>query len=216
VSIESRAADWIAAFFGPRGPTAQSATPAAQLRASDADRERVVVVLGDAAADGRLTFVEHEERMERAYAARTLGELAVLTEDLLPQDGQPFRMDAKPVVALFRTEKRDGRWVVPSQVPVTSLGGKVTMDLCDAILQSRHVVVRLSVMAGTVILTVPEGVRFTLAPDARVKSFKNEVRLPPGATTYAPEAPVIELAGFVFGGKVIARSPKRPRKRFFG
>ena len=52
------------------------------LRASDADRERVVAVLAEAAADGRLTLDEHTERVHRAYRARTLGELARLTEDL--------------------------------------------------------------------------------------------------------------------------------------
>ena len=186
------------------------------LRASDDDRERIITVLADAVTDGRLTPLEHEERVERVWAARTLGELAALTVDLLPPESQPFRMDARPVTAFFRTETREGRWVVPSCVPVTSLGGKVTMDLCEALLQSRHVVVQLAVMGGTVTLTVPEGVRIVTAPDARVRSFRNEVRLPPGATDYAPDAPVIELAGFVFGGKVVARSPKRPRRGLFG
>ncbi|GGO08901.1 hypothetical protein GCM10010116_18090 [Microbispora rosea subsp. aerata] len=204
---------WISAFLSPRTPDTPDPS---QMRASDADRERIVAVLTDAAGDGRLTLAEHEERMERVWAARTLGELAELTADLLPPENQPFVMDTRPVTAFFRTETRGGRWVVPSQVPVTSLGGTVTMDLCDALLQSRHVVVQLAVMAGTVNLTVPEGVRIVTAPDARVRSFKNEVRLPPGATDFAPDAPVIELAGFVFGGRVVARSPKRPRRRLFG
>lgn len=204
---------WISAFLSPRTPDTPDPS---QMRASDADRERIVAVLTDAASDGRLTLAEHEERMERVWAARTLGELAELTADLLPPENQPFVMDTRPVTAFFRTETRGGRWVVPSQVPVTSLGGTVTMDLCDALLQSRHVVVQLAVMAGTVNLTVPEGVRIVTAPDARVRSFKNEVRLPPGATDFAPDAPVIELAGFVFGGRVVARSPKRPRRRLFG
>ncbi len=204
---------WISAFLSPR--TADTPDPSL-LRASDADRERIVAVLADAVTDGRLTPIEHEERIERVWAARTLGELAELTVDLLPPESQPFRMDSRPVTAFFRTETRGGRWVVPSQVPVTSLGGTVSMDLCEALLQSRHVVVQLAVMAGTVNLMVPEGVRIVTAPDARVRSFRNEVRLPPGATDFAPDAPVIELAGFVFGGKVVARSPKRPRRRLFG
>nr|WP_229805716.1 DUF1707 domain-containing protein [Microbispora rosea] len=212
-SSESSAVKWISAFLSPRTPDTPDPS---QMRASDADRERIVAVLTDAAGDGRLTLAEHEERMERVWAARTLGELAELTADLLPPENQPFVMDTRPVTAFFRTETRGGRWVVPSQVPVTSLGGTVTMDLCDALLQSRHVVVQLAVMAGTVNLTVPEGVRIVTAPDARVRSFKNEVRLPPGATDFAPDAPVIELAGFVFGGRVVARSPKRPRRRLFG
>lgn len=212
VSTESKWLSAVSAFLAPRAPDAPGA---AELRASDADRERVIKVLADAVTDGRLTPPEHEERVERAYTARTLGELAALTTDLLPPESQPFNMDGRPVTAFFRTESRAGRWVVPSQVPVTSLGGRVTMDLCEALLQSRRVVVQLAVMAGTVTLIVPEGVRIVTAPSARVGSLRNEVRLPPGAAGYGPDAPVIELAGFVFGGKVIARSPRRPRKGLF-
>ncbi|WP_245647072.1 DUF1707 SHOCT-like domain-containing protein [Microtetraspora niveoalba] len=214
MSFESRASNWISAFLGS-GPSGATGPSPSELRASDADREQVIDLLREAAGDGRLSMTEHEERVERAYAARTLGELVGLTADLVPPDRQPFLMDGRPVVALFRTENRAGRWVVPSEVPVTSLGGRVTMDLCEALLQSRHVVVRLSVMAGTVTLVVPEGVRVVSGPDARIKSFQDEVRLPPGATGFAPDAPVIELAGFVYGGKVIARSPKRPKKGLF-
>lgn len=179
------------------------------------DRERVIVVLVDAVADGRLTPSEHEERVRQAYSARTLGELAALTADLLPPESQPFQMDDRPVLAFFRAEHRTGRWVVPSHVPVTSVGGRVTMDLCDALLQSRRVVVQLAVMAGTVTLIVPAGVRVVTSPSARVRSLHNEVRLPPGVTALPPDAPVIELSGFVYGGKVIAKSPKPPRKGLF-
>ncbi|WP_433416338.1 DUF1707 SHOCT-like domain-containing protein [Microtetraspora malaysiensis] len=217
MSFESRASNFISAFLGsgPSGATGPAGTSPSELRASDADREQVIGILRDALTDGRLTLTEHEERVERAYTARTLGELVGLTADLVPPERQPFLMDGRPVVALFRTENRGGRWVVPSEVPVTSLGGRVTMDLCEALLQSRHVVVRLAVMAGTVTLVVPEGVRVVSAPDARIKTFHDEVRLPPGATDHAPDAPVIELVGFVYGGKVIARSPKRPKKGLF-
>ena len=169
----------------------------------------------DDVSDGRLTLEEHTERMERAYAARTLGELAELTADLVPPEKRPFLLDDRPVTAFFRSETRGGRWVVPTQVPVTALGGKVTMDLCDALLRSRHVVVRLAVLMGTVTLIVPEGLRIVTAPGAHITSFKNEVRPPRGAEGFPPDGPVIELAGFVFGGRVVARSPRRPRKGLF-
>ena len=52
------------------------------MRASDADRDRVVDVLRVAVGDGRLTVAELDERLEAALSARTLGELAVLTADL--------------------------------------------------------------------------------------------------------------------------------------
>lgn len=56
----------------------------ADLRASDADRERFVQALGRHHADGRLTAEELAERTERAYAARTYGDLDALATDLPP------------------------------------------------------------------------------------------------------------------------------------
>jgi Domain of unknown function (DUF1707)/Domain of unknown function (DUF4190) len=54
----------------------------ANMRAASADRERAVDVLKAGFAEGRLTQEEYTDRMGRAYAARTYGELAVLTADL--------------------------------------------------------------------------------------------------------------------------------------
>lgn len=54
----------------------------AELRASHADRHRVVDVLRIAAGDGLLTADELDERLEAALSARTVSELAALTADL--------------------------------------------------------------------------------------------------------------------------------------
>jgi hypothetical protein len=52
------------------------------MRASTADRERVVDVLKAAFAEGRLTQDEFEERAGQAFSARTYADLAALTADL--------------------------------------------------------------------------------------------------------------------------------------
>jgi hypothetical protein len=52
------------------------------IRASDADRERVVGLLQQYSAEGRITSEEFDERMAAAYAAKTMGALAELTTDL--------------------------------------------------------------------------------------------------------------------------------------
>ncbi|WP_392508793.1 DUF1707 domain-containing protein [Naumannella halotolerans] len=52
------------------------------FRASDADRDAVLGVLGEALANGRLTTEEFDERQNRALAARLLGDLPPLIEDL--------------------------------------------------------------------------------------------------------------------------------------
>jgi hypothetical protein len=53
-----------------------------ELRASDADRERVAEQLRAAAGEGRLSADELEARLEQAFSARTEGELEPLTADL--------------------------------------------------------------------------------------------------------------------------------------
>jgi hypothetical protein len=55
---------------------------AVSLRASDADRERVVRFLQGQLVAGRLTAHEFEERIEHAYAAATVDALQELTSDL--------------------------------------------------------------------------------------------------------------------------------------
>jgi hypothetical protein len=56
--------------------------PEPHLRASDTDRTAVATVLGRHMADGRLTVAEYDERVARAYAAQTYGDLTELTADL--------------------------------------------------------------------------------------------------------------------------------------
>jgi hypothetical protein len=53
-----------------------------QMRASDADRERLVEQLREHHAAGRLTLEEFDDRMAKAYSSRTYGELRTLTRDL--------------------------------------------------------------------------------------------------------------------------------------
>ena len=60
----------------------QGGVPDPNVRASDADRERIVEQLRQHTAEGRLTMDEFDQRMSAAYAARTYGELAELTRDL--------------------------------------------------------------------------------------------------------------------------------------
>jgi len=57
-----------------------------QLRAGDEDRDRVVGVLREAFAEGRLDQAEFEDRLGRAQIAKTYADLAPLTADLPPSD----------------------------------------------------------------------------------------------------------------------------------
>ncbi len=61
---------------------------ASPMLASHADRERAVDVLRAGFGEGRLDKSEFDMRVERAYAARTVGELGLLVADL-PQGPVP-------------------------------------------------------------------------------------------------------------------------------
>ncbi|RDI69227.1 DUF1707 domain-containing protein [Nocardia pseudobrasiliensis] len=59
------------------------------LRASDADREKIVTRLRLAMDEGRLSLHEFDERVRHVYAARTYGDLVPILSDL------PAQRDAK-------------------------------------------------------------------------------------------------------------------------
>ena len=177
------------------------------LRASDDDRERVVAVLAGAVADGRLTLDEHTERVARAYSARTLGDLAVLTSDLAEAAAQPLRLDAsRSAVAVFGNERRAGRWVVPESYAVTAIFGEVSLDLTEALLQRPRTVMHATAIFGNVHLLVPEGVAVQMGGTAVLGGKVNHVR-PVG------DGPVIDVRVFTVFGAVTARTPKRRRWR---
>ncbi|RBY88679.1 DUF1707 domain-containing protein [Blastococcus sp. TF02A-26] len=71
--------------------------PEPHLRAADADRTAVAGLLGEHMAAGRLEVAEYEDRVARAYAARTYGELDALTTDLPPLPAGPSGAAPVPV-----------------------------------------------------------------------------------------------------------------------
>ena len=71
------------------------------LRASDADRDRTASLLREHLAAGRLTADEFNERLDRAFAARTVGEIDALLKDLPRID--LYRL---PDAALTRTPRQ--------------------------------------------------------------------------------------------------------------
>jgi hypothetical protein len=200
------------------------------LRASDFDRERVVTLLAAAAADGRLSAEEHSERLERAYQARTLGQLAALTTDLVGQDAQPIKLDGRrAVTGIFGRDSRDGRWVVPESLPVVAIFGEVELDLREALLQSSRIVIYATLIAGTIHLLVPEGVTVETSGSAVLtRKINRTVREPSQrwsavgpmrpaqgqAGTGQPGVgqPVVEVRTVGFGGTIKVTSPKRPRR----
>lgn len=184
------------------------------LRASDDDRERVVAVLAAAAADGRLTLEEHSQRVQRAYQARTLGDLASLTTDLAPAAGQPLQLDdSRAVTAFFTTTRRDGRWVVPERLTVTAMGGQVILDMREALLQGMHVVLHVTLIGGQLHLVIPDRVRVTISSTRQ--SGRARPDLPAREAVPAPPgSPLIEVRAFTVAGRVHVHAPRRSGPRW--
>ncbi len=185
------------------------------LRASDADRDLVITLLSEAAADGRITMSEHAERSERALAARTLGDLTRLTADLALPSGQPIKLyPRRSVTAAFARERREGRWVVPEVLPVTAFFGNVVLDLREAVFQSQRVTVYATAIAGQIRLIVPGGVAVEMAG----RSFLGvrSVRGVRGRTMVAAAAEanvVMDVRTLTLGGAVKAITARRSRWR---
>jgi Domain of unknown function (DUF1707) len=82
-----------------REPPAQGRDPARPqdlLRIGNAEREQVVRRIHDAFAEGRLDAEELQERLDAAYQAKTMGELAPLTADLPSTSAPQRRPESRP------------------------------------------------------------------------------------------------------------------------
>ena len=94
--------------------------PRGSIRASDSDRERAAGSLRDHAVAGRLTVEELDERSERAFAARTLGELETLFGDLPPAGRAPTTArDRSPAVTAGLMLAQGIAWTVVGVTVVT-------------------------------------------------------------------------------------------------
>jgi hypothetical protein len=168
----------------------------------------VVALLGEALTDGRLTADEHAERVQRAFTARTLGELAELTTDLAVPSAQPVRLDAgRTISGIFGPARRDGRWVVPENLTVTAMFGEVEVDFTQAILQASRVHVYATVFGGRLRLIVPDGVSVIVG--GHMVLGRKRGSTPPPAS---PGTPVIEVKALVLGGELAVRTPPKNRR----
>jgi hypothetical protein len=182
-----------------------------ELRASHADRDRVVEVLRVAAGDGRLTADELDERLEAALSARTLTELAQLTTDLpataghAPSPAVPAAKDFARIECGSGSARRDGRWVVPQRMEVRVTSGSVKLDFTQATITQPVLYLDAEVNSGHLLLVTRPGVVVD-ADDVAVNSGEVKVRVRGQAV---PVVLRVEVTGKVKSGTLKAR----PRRR---
>jgi hypothetical protein len=195
------------------------------LRASDADRERVVEVLRRAVSDGQLTVEELEERVPSAYAARTRGELERLTADL---SVEPLHAALAPteaarggvrvregpggtrwVVSVMGGHDKRGPWRLAPRCTVLNIMGGSDIDLNDAELSGPLTELNMYSIMGGGEIRVPDGVDVQVSNLALMGG--NGVKL--GDEVAPPGAPTIHIRLVsIMGGSEVARGRKPTRE----
>jgi Domain of unknown function (DUF1707) len=187
-----------------------------ELRASHADRDRVVELLRVSAGDGRLTAEELDERLELAMTARTYGELARLVSDL-PAEGSaanvaPAAATAAKAKDVVRIDTRSGhvkrvdRWVVPQRMEVKVTSGSVNLDFTQAVISHPTLKLDVDVRSGHVTLVTKPGIVVD-ADDVAIRSGHVRVKAPWGSDV--PVRLRIEVTGTVGSGHFVARPKHR-------
>ncbi|WP_308250499.1 DUF1707 SHOCT-like domain-containing protein [Nonomuraea rhizosphaerae] len=128
------------------------------LRASDADRDRVAAVLGEALATGRLNSLEHADRLEAAYTARTVGELVPITRDLPEVTASreaPVAVERQQISSKFSKVIRQGRWVASRHTRLSGRFGALIIDLTEAVLPGRQITIEIDARFSKVLVRVP-------------------------------------------------------------
>ena len=202
------------------------------LRVSDAEREHAADVLRRAAGDGRITFEELDDRLTAAYAARTYGELAAITEDLPEAGPQPpatgdraaaasrpsgtrfpeSRIGGTPgsaiSVAVMSEAHRSGGWVVPPSYTAVAIMGAVSLDLRDARFSGHEVTIQTFALMGGIDIIVDEEITVDVSGFAFMGGFDHRATGPG-----LPGAPRLKVVGFaLMGGVNVQRRPPRKKK----
>jgi hypothetical protein len=192
------------------GPPPEERSPV--LRASDGERERVVTALRDGAAEGRLTFDELAQRVERAYGASTAAELDTLLADLpaaAPVATPALRQPRRWNVAIMGGSSRRGRWrPAPRGIALALMGG-IDLDLRQATIEGDELVITAIAIAGGIDVLVPEGIGVDLDGFA-IMGGNDHV---PGEAPVRPGTPTVRVRAFSVMGGVdvrVGRGRRRP------
>lgn len=191
----------------------------AEVRASDADRDRVADILREALAQGRLDAEEHAERIDGVYTAKTVGELERFVRDLPegrrpappraphrpmapPPHSAPGRM-VENLVAIFSSAVRRGRWRVGYRTTAFALFGSVEIDLTEALFERPEVTISATSIFGSVEIRVPENISLRGTGTGILGSYEVET-----VEAADANAPVVVVTGLALLGSVEAK-PKR-------
>ena len=172
------------------------------LRASHADRDRIVDALRIAGGDGRLSAEELDTRLESALSAQTLGELAELTADL------PVAPAAKDSDVLVIEQhggryEREGYWPGPARIELRTRECRVTLDFTHAVITSNVLRIEMDMVHGKLLIISSPG--NVINTDGLNLTY-SKLKLPSKNAAADPRLR-IELAGRLLHAKVIEQRP---------
>jgi hypothetical protein len=188
--------------------------PADAARAADSDREAVAERLRIAAGDGRIDLAELEERLGKAYAAKTYGQLEVLVADLPLQTASvtPAGALPEPETLVLKTRapnlKQSGQWTVPRRITAESTIGIITIDFTQASCAHREVVVEAVTGTGWIRLWLPDGWAARISPSSTNTSHIHNK----AAEIADVGAPTIIVTGHPVHGYIKIKHRRRVRR----
>jgi hypothetical protein len=188
-----------------------------ELRASDAERERAVDQLKEAAAEGRLTLEELADRTGAAYEATARGELARIVADLpapaRPSSAAPART-RRTFVAVMGGDTIGGPVRLADRATIVNVMGGVDLDLSRATIEGGELTIRIFSLMGGSTIRVPPGVHVERSGFSLMGG--DSVKLPHDPPP-APDAPVIRIRSFnLMGGNNVRPRRRRDRGRLGG
>ncbi|WP_152362565.1 DUF1707 SHOCT-like domain-containing protein [Microlunatus speluncae] len=191
-----------------------------RLRVGHSERDAAAEALRDAAADGRITLEELDERLERALLARTYGELDALFEDLQtaspavsPAPASPAHPQLPGYSAEDRlvlsggmsSEKRSGTWDVPPFIRIEGGAGTVRLNCLEARPLASVIDIEVVGAMGTMVIVTPED--WAANTDRLSKGWGSVASKI--ATTPGPGKPLLLLHGTVGMGSLSIRHASR-------
>jgi hypothetical protein len=198
-------------------------TPGApEMRAGDADRERVAHVLREAAGEGRLTLAELDERLDAVYAAKTYAELEPITRDLpAPGAAAPAARlsgaDWRPVggapswksgIGVMSGFQRSGVWNVPRKFSALAFWGGGKIDLREARFDEGTVTIRALAIMGGFEIIVPDDITVHVKGLGIMGGFDQRASGPG-----VPGSPTVVVKGLAFWGGVGVKRRKSGRQK---
>ena len=193
----------------------------ARQRISDQEREQVAEVLRDAAAQGRISFVELDERLAVTPGAKTYAELVPVITDLpvvsagdLPAPlsrGLAIAPAYDSSFATMSTTRRQGRWQPGSRHKALAVMGGVVLDLREALLTTPEVIIQASTFMGSVDVIVDEGTVVVCDGRAFMGDYSEKrSKLPPDPLDGSV---VVRVQGRALMGRVtVRRKPGRAHR----